>query len=252
MGTSSAYRRCRAISFALLCLLFLGLNRAHATVITNGCANVNVSCSLTELFNGASIQVGEKLFDQWELIFFDADGLVDFSQITVSGLDDGGLVPGHGLRYNGNGQLVVNAMGGTNFIDLQFGYDITAFNHHSIFGNSLEITAFALGDPFGGDAIVDIREDVSDKDKVFITDKLVGIDELFFDPSTLRDSVEFEPHKQLWIENDIFLDAGFGGLAVLDHFEQRFAQVVSEPGTLALFSLSLAGIGLMRHRRKYV
>ena len=64
---------------------------AQATVVTSGCANVDASCTMDELFNGGTITVNDKLFSGWALEASFSEP--DFFLIEVSGLDDGGADP---------------------------------------------------------------------------------------------------------------------------------------------------------------
>ncbi|MCW8866227.1 MAG: hypothetical protein OQK22_15165, partial [Colwellia sp.] len=58
---------------------------------------------LTALLNGGSLIVGDKLFDQWEIINQESSDFaflgVDTDSIDVTGLPDGGLDPGPGLHF---------------------------------------------------------------------------------------------------------------------------------------------------------
>jgi hypothetical protein len=57
-------------AFALICtayaLLAAGTMQATASIITSGCANTNVSCSLNELVNGGSFALDDKTFANFE------------------------------------------------------------------------------------------------------------------------------------------------------------------------------------------
>src|SRR5688572_27762279 len=98
----------------------LGLQAAHASVLTTSCSNVNVSCTLQELFDGGSISVDGKRFSNWELVGLGFDAAVgpDLTRIAVFGLDDQPLNPG--LQYRANGQLTT---AGLDSIVLSYDFD---------------------------------------------------------------------------------------------------------------------------------
>ena len=56
---------------------------------------------MTELFGGASITAGDKVFDQWTLVFQGSSNGRTFNHgnINVSALSNGGLNPGPGLLF---------------------------------------------------------------------------------------------------------------------------------------------------------
>ena len=60
--------RTRSILMPIAVLFGLVASPTQAAVITTGCTNVNVSCSLFELAGGATILVGDKLFTNWQVI----------------------------------------------------------------------------------------------------------------------------------------------------------------------------------------
>lgn len=224
---------------------------------------------LSDLFQGGSIQAGDKLFDQWELLSYDAtDGRsFDATNIDVTALDDGGLDPGPGLNFNvSNGELSIGGDGIFAFVDLMFGFRVTvlepalfvkdaslAIVESAIDANpSLDAGVFILelldadslvatGDP--GDADLGTMEA-----EVSLTDG-VGVDE----PTS---AVDFPPRKSLFVTKNVLVWASDPGeTAGLFQFQQRFSQIerttsVPEPGTLALSLLALGGIGAMRRRRQ--
>ena len=72
-----------------LASLLLTTASSHATIITSGCANTNVSCTFTELYLGASITINDVLFDNWVENSNDGDpDPLDPAVVTVSGVDE--------------------------------------------------------------------------------------------------------------------------------------------------------------------
>ncbi len=77
-----------------LVVMLLGSGIAHAI-------------SFSDLTNGGSLTVGDKLFDNWSVDYYDAADFGDFdaSNIEVTGLDDGG---DYGIRFDvSNSELSV-------------------------------------------------------------------------------------------------------------------------------------------------
>lgn len=242
MRIFNAGRMTAVVTLTVLGLWGLGHGEARAVVTTSGCANVNVSCTLAELFAGGSIQANDKLFNNWGLERNAGSVAPNLGLIDVIGLDDGGLNPGPGLRYNGNGALAV--VGG-DFIDLAFNYGVWVLNPPpEIVDNSLEILNAAVV----GDGFLVIDETVFDQGLNVIGNKHVEIDPAF-GTEILFDELEFDKMTHLVVEKAIFLDAGFFGAAALNVFEQRFSQA-PEPGTLALFGVGLVALGFMARRNR--
>jgi hypothetical protein len=197
---------------------------AGASVTTTGCAGTSF-CTLAELIAGGTITVNTMVFADWELESIDLDGVSpDFNLIVVEGKDDGGLVPGNGIKFSGNGELLVV---GADRLDMAIGF--TVDSAMDFLGNSLTI----LSDTVVGTAFLKVGEFVADGSGVGLGQKEVETDP-FFAPLITTDAIEFPVvQTKLIIEKDILLQSSAAGdSAELDMFEQRF---VPEPnGTLAL------------------
>jgi hypothetical protein len=233
------------MALAGLSMALWGASTASAVVMTTGCVNVNVSCTLQELFNGGMITVNDKKFLAWNLEVLQASGpLPNFNLIEVVGLDDGGLDPGPGIKFNGNGQLVVED---TDFLDLRFNFGVSASGPF-IVDNSLEIVMATVV----GTGLIDIREDVFDPPPLprLVGSKHVELDP-FFGVIEPFDRIDWLPPRQhLLIEKEIFLEGSdIGDLAELDMFVQRFSQI-PEPGTLTLLGVGLAGVAWLTRRKR--
>jgi hypothetical protein len=214
---------------------------AQALVTTTGCSSAS-SCTLAELFAGGVIQVNATRFENWELEFIDPDGVQpNFALIVVEGKDDGGLVPGDGIRFSGNGELAVS---GSDRLDLAFGFTATSIaSNREIQGNSLTI----LSDSAVGSAFLDVGEFVADQSGVGLGQKKVGTDPAF-GPPIASDAIEFPAQTALIIEKDILLQSGQAGdSAELDTFEQRYA--LPEPEGAASLAAGVLVLLALRQRR---
>ena len=235
-------RKRLVFALAVVGLLSAWSRETEATITTFGCAGAT-SCTLAELFVGGSIRVETKLFDDWELEFVDPDGVLpDFTMIVVEGRDDGGLVPGQGVEFSGNGELLVV---GADRLDMAIGFtvtelDPTVFMHD----NSLEI----LADTVLMDATLTVGEFVADGSGIGLGQKEVETDPAFGTAMVL-DAIEFTVVQQkLIIEKDILLvGRAAGDSAELDMFEQRFSQL-PEPDGLLMLCVGVVALCALRHR----
>lgn len=238
------------------------LLRSLAVAIGLGLASGAQAVPLSDLIGGQTIQAGDKLFDQWELLFLEASDpglLPDLANIDVTALDDGGLDPGPGLQFSVmNGALDVEGDDIFAFIDLEFGFRVTPLNAGlRVSDNSLAIT----------DAIVDFDEDGSNNLGAAIQEwvydmpggTLLGEKFVTFDilddvlTDDINDSAEFAPQASIWVVKDVFVwSEQSGDIASLTGFSQRFSQTpvtVAEPGILALLVPGLIGVWYSRRRR---
>lgn len=205
---------------------------------------------MSDLFEGADLTVGDKLFNNWGLEYSEADTEIDFGEIEVTGLDADPL--NIGLQFDANGQLSV--FGPDSFLDVSFVFDVTVLNpDYRINGSSLEITETDFA---GEGGIIEIIETVSDSGGSEIDVMDAYVDNLEGD-EMLMDSLAFGSQASVSVIKDIllFTDEFDDDSAELVSFEQHFSQTkqdvdVPEPSTLFLMGMGLAAIGVVRRRRQ--
>lgn len=235
-------------SMSALVLVFTTLECAQAVPLSN-------------LFNGGSLTIGDKLFDQWTAVFQGtSDGhTINTSNIDVSTLGPVGanpLDPGPGLRFTVlNNELTVMGDGIFAYLDLKFGFRVSALDAgFKIKDNSLvsgsSLNSLADGNNDLGTYILETigtaagLADLGSKDvEASVLNDVVTSD--------LIDSATFAPQRDIWVTKNILVwSQDMGDTAALNEFEQRFSQtqLVPEPAMLAL--LGVAGLaGCLTRRR---
>lgn len=223
-------------------VISLWSKEVRASAMTIGCSSPDF-CNLQELFDGGTIIIEDKIFDNWTPFQLASNQLVvpDISLINVIPLDDDPFNPG--LQFNANGQLSIVD---EEFISLDLGFRLASGNgNNRIKDSSLELTSFGFGTDSGSIAIA---ESVFVGNGSLLGDKFVVADPLFgnFD---LSDSVNFAPQSSIFVTTNIGLSGDNSGDTIsLNLFEQRFSETVLEPSsTLGLLALGLTFLNKKRN-----
>ena len=227
---------------------------ALALALTLSVAGSAQATLLTDLFNGQSITAGDKVFDQWSLIFQGtSDGhTVNTSNINVTALNDGGMNPGPGLSFSIlNGEFNVTGDGIYAYTDFTFGFHVSTLGNLKIKDNSLHLESGSLSGittDLGMFILENVGTSAGAKD---LGTKNVQFSDLVPDPTFLKstDSASFAPQDDIYVTKNILVWATDPNeTASLTGFSQRFSQI-PEPGTLLLFVPAMAALVAVRRRK---
>ena len=216
-------------------------------------SGIAYAVSFSDLTNGESLTVGDKLFDNWSVDYYDAADFGDFNaaNIEVTGIDDGG---DYGVRFDvNNSELSVTGDDIYNYVDLTLSFRVSVLDPmYRITGASLGITSALLtlsgdngsflfetiGTSSGMSDLGDMSAEFS-----YLDDELT---------SSLSDLILFDPQSEIWVSKNILVwSMDSTDTAMLSGFEQRFSQaVIPEPSTFLLLGGGLAGLAFYRRRRR--
>lgn len=265
----------KKVLLPLVCLSFLSLSHlVNAAIMTTGCAAAT-SCSMSELVGGGSISVDDVSFNSWaesenflaifdELNDFD-DGLLDLSQIFVSGIDT--VATGNlneftlGLMISSRTEFSLTAEAFSQLqeipeaeLELTAEFNVNATGSTEITGVSLEMGTTDLG-PDTQDTFVEVNLDEVGSAfglQVFEENIFGAFDDILFD------DVAFPPLTSIDMENNIQVGTFDAGTVGLFNYSFLFTTItqsqpppppaVPAPAAVYLLLLGLVMIGFNRSR----
>lgn len=216
---------------------------ASAAVTTTGCALTD-TCTLTELLGGGEFTAGDLRFHSFSQIYI-GDGVIDEKIdegiVSLTGLDNAGLDPGPGFRFNGNGEL--KTLGGSlPTLGYVFEFDVEHVGGSSVIKDA-SLTAGTGSIGTEDEWLVQARIP-GDK----LAPDLEIIDSTIVPGTVLSDSFSFAPVSGIEVRNTINLDSEFGSGAALDDYTFRVS-VVPLPAALPLAAFALGLLALVGRRR---
>lgn len=241
------------------------LSACALALCLNGSVQAN-AVSLTDLFGGASLVAGDKLFDNFTFVSQATNDPtrqtpVDTDNILVTALNDGGDNPGPGLAFSIlNNEFTVAGTGTYTYLGYSFGFRVSVIpTGKAISGVSLELTDGSLGYFLDGsnDNGFLIRETVSatallDDDLGQLSTEFSVLDDVL--TTNLGATTTFAANPSVWVTKSLLVWAtDVGDSARLTGFSQRFEQsAVPEPASLGLVALALLAAGAAGRRQARV
>jgi hypothetical protein len=224
--------------------------------------SLNIQATLlTDLLNGQSMTAGDKQFDQWQVLFEDSSDFISVNtdNIDVTALNDGGLDPGPGLKFDIlNNEFLVEGDGIYAYLDFMFGFRVTVLDPDLLVqDNSLFLTNAELLFPSSLTSVFieeTIYTDSTLNDSLGV--KEVELSNVFGNVTDKAfDSATFNPKTSIYVTKNILVEAwDIDESANLLSFEQRFSQVevppipLPEPAPLWILLAGLALIGISKKR----
>ena len=213
MNPLSAERRLKRYSCGRLVLL-------AATLLVGGTLHKPAGgATLQSLLSGGSMNVGNSLFSDWQLLSLDATSGVnpDLSLIDVNPLAGDPSNPG--LQFTTASQLSV---AGINAIDLLVQFRVDALTGSNSFtGHTLSLTGITFGSDGG---IAYISDEITSHLGADLGPALVIIDNVS-DVTQLVSTSSFSPQSGLSVVTNVFLTGLTSSDSInLTSFTQRFSQ----------------------------
>lgn len=230
-------------------LLLIYGTRADAAIITGGCADTNVSCTMPELISGAFFAVNGNLFANFDVLEGPSSASVVVSPICVGCGAFGGarLVPGFLLDFGGTFTLAEKGRTVSFILEYDFFPSLTTFEATSAFllpgtvngaGDSVHIDLFSSGYP-GPDLTLSCPPLGCPSNTIF------GTTQPFFSPT----STHFHVFDDISMSVDDF--TGGTPFVQLNSFSQTF-RAVPEPSSIAMLItglLAVCALTMLRSRR---
>lgn len=213
---------------------------ANAAVVTSGCGAVD-TCTMSELFAGGEFTSGNLRFHAFSLITDAGSKLIDEDTVSLTGIDPGGIDPGAGFRFNGNGELATAAGDDIAYV---FEFEVeTVGGAATIKDASLTAGTGSVG------ADDEWRVQARIPAGNFLPDIEIVDSTLLFE-TVLSDSVDFAETGGISVRHALVLDS-FLGLdasgAALDDYTFQVSQVPLPAGLPLL--LTALGLLALIHRR---
>ncbi len=226
---------------AALALLVTFGSTAHATVVTTGCGGGD-TCTMTQLTAGGTITAGSLRFHSFSVLADAGNVTVDEGTISLTGLDDAGLDPGPGFRFNSNGELSTSS---AEEIIYAFSFSVTDVGG----ANTMKDGSLRAGNnTFGADDEWEVEARVPSTN--FLAD-LEITDGTFVSSVLFDDTLDFAPTSAITARHNIglFSDFALSTGATLESYTFRVSQI-PEPSSLTLVLTGLVlGTSMRRHRR---
>jgi hypothetical protein len=239
----------RRVGAALAAVTLLGcVSFAQASIIpltTNDADPTNYVLLSDLVANGDSIQVGDKLFDQW---FVDLTQNVTSSATPPTAADikvfgSTNVSGDYGLKF----LLVGFNVGPTQALNANLEFRVTVTNPNFLIS---DIEMGLTGGGAAGTGVASITEVVQTAKNGSIVDNLfVGQTQSFSQLQQHHDLAQ--PLSSIFVTKDVGVAGHSAGIAHISAFTQYFSQVnndIPEPASLALFAIG--GMMLVHRRRK--